>query len=679
MRWAAYKQQHQMGNRQQPQQPAASGSQRTIKAWIGSSTRGAAGDGWQQPSKQETKQWPAAICNADRAQSTPPRRECQIIGGCGAQSYSPVSAVTPSSTTSCAVLFQLQHSPTSATASTPTSCKEHQAAAVSLGSSSRGPSTAELAQLRVAVCQMLSHQQTEKSSTSGPGRAAAGCDSAKVSGKSPANNQQGQQQPEASIGCFNLTNSSKSKLTWNGFQKLCKGRGLTKAELSAGWQQHKRTGLLPEDIKQQADATHTQQHKQSSITGKWTGLKEWVQSRVSSRANSRAASRATSPNSSPGPLRQVRHLYQRQQQQQQQQHYMHQVPDKIAWPQAAMVACAGQLVQPASNSTPTDYMEQQQDLLELQLQEAQTAQEAAAAEIVIHQQQQQEVANNWQASSISRLFVPSQAAAVPDTPGGRKLRECVNDDDELLEGFGPWEPVNLHPSQLKQLKKMIPAKSGLYEWGARLPRQLYRSAAPGTSSLAVPHPAATGPTTAAEQAVAAGPSGDQEPEGLGPVVCFYLGKAGVCLLCGVGPSCLAAHCAVYKKEPALERKLAACRQCLDHMLDHWTQCSVFDGCGCRPGTNSSVLITWQLLVNCCLIPTAGSLRTGRLAASAVGYRGETLRTRFNKYALTKAGRLGPVREPHKVEWFEQLQAAGAQLYYRSGGEWASWGLIIGVA
>jgi hypothetical protein len=393
---------------------------------------------------------------------------------------------------------------------------------------------------------MLSNQQTEKRSTSGPVRAAAGCDSAKVSGKSSANNQQGQQQPEASIGCFNLTNSSKSKLTWNGFQKLCKGRGLTKAELSAGWQQHKRTGLLPEDIKQQADATHTQQHKQSSITGKWSELKEWVQSRVSSRANSRAASRATSPNSSPG-----RHLYQRQQQQ---QHYMHQVPDKIAWPQAAMVACAGQLVQPASNSTPTDYMEQQQDLLELQLQEAQAAQEAAAAAgIVIHQQQQQEVANNWQASSIGRLFVSSQAAAVPDTPGGRTIRECVNDDDELLEGFGPWEPVTLHPSQLKQLKQMIPAKAGLYEWGVRLPQQLYRSAGPGTSSLAGPHPAATGPTTAAEQAVAAGPSGDQEPEGLGPVVCFYLGKAGVCLMCGVGGSCLAAYCAVYKKNMHLKR------------------------------------------------------------------------------------------------------------------------------
>lgn len=65
-----------------------------------------------------------------------------------------------------------------------------------------------------------------------------------------------------------------------------------------------------------------------------------------------------------------------------------------------------------------------------------------------------------------------------------------------------------------------------------------------------------------------------------------------------------------------------------------------------------------------LFQNAGSLRTGRLAAAALGHRGEMLRTRFNKYALTKVGRLGPVREPHKDALFEQLQAAGAQLCYR---------------
>jgi hypothetical protein len=52
------------------------------------------------------------------------------------------------------------------------------------------------------------------------------------------------------------------------------------------------------------------------------------------------------------------------------------------------------------------------------------------------------------------------------------------------------------------------------------------------------------------------------------------------------------------------------------------------------------------------------------AAAAAG--GETLRTRFNKYALTKEGRLGPVREPHKDALFAQLQAAGGQLCYRWG-------------
>jgi hypothetical protein len=51
-------------------------------------------------------------------------------------------------------------------------------------------------------------------------------------------------------------------------------------------------------------------------------------------------------------------------------------------------------------------------------------------------------------------------------------------------------------------------------------------------------------------------------------------------------------------------------------------------------------------------------------AAAAAAPGETLRTRFNKYALTKAGRLGPVREPHKDALFAQLQAAGGQLCYR---------------
>jgi len=55
---------------------------------------------------------------------------------------------------------------------------------------------------------------------------------------------------------------------------------------------------------------------------------------------------------------------------------------------------------------------------------------------------------------------------------------------------------------------------------------------------------------------------------------------------------------------------------------------------------------------------------GAWAAAAAGGSGEVLRTRFNQYALTKAGKLGPVREPHKDQFFEQLQAAGAQLCYR---------------
>lgn len=77
----------------------------------------------------------------------------------------------------------------------------------------------------------------------------------------------------------------------------------------------------------------------------------------------------------------------------------------------------------------------------------------------------------------------------------------------------------------------------------------------------------------------------------------------------------------------------------------------------------------------CVLVHSGSLSGGRrqqqprLAATAhpqdcAAVVGETLRTRFNKYALTKAGRLGPMREPHKDALFQQLQAAGGQLYFR---------------
>ena len=44
--------------------------------------------------------------------------------------------------------------------------------------------------------------------------------------------------------------------------------------------------------------------------------------------------------------------------------------------------------------------------------------------------------------------------------------------------------------------------------------------------------------------------------------------------------------------------------------------------------------------------------------------GETLRSRLNKYCLTKAGQLGPKAEPHKAAIFAQQLHAGGRLHYR---------------
>jgi len=119
----------------------------------------------------------------------------------------------------------------------------------------------------------------------------------------------------------------------------------------------------------------------------------------------------------------------------------------------------------------------------------------------------------WAGTARVLLSLPASVTALV---AGRQLREAVTDDAQLLRGFGPWLPVTLLPGDLKRLKKVIPAKSGLYEWGARLPVDLYPAAAVQQSGAAMTLP----------------PSSSRGPlqRQLGPVVCFYLGKAGTHLL-----------------------------------------------------------------------------------------------------------------------------------------------------
>ncbi|WIA13224.1 hypothetical protein OEZ85_006816 [Tetradesmus obliquus] len=182
-------------------------------------------------------------------------------------------------------------------------------------------------------------------------------------------------------------------------------------------------------------------------------------------------------------------------------------------------------------------------------------------------------------------------------------------------------PVSLQPGALKRLKTAIPAKPGLYEWGVRLPAgttaahlaAAAAAVAAGGGAAAVRGVAAPGSSSsnAASSGVrtrsgAGGLAQGQPRVEYGPVICFYLGKAGTL---------------------SSARRLRQLR-------------SAMAGAAATAGTG-----------------------TATAAAAATG-PGETLRTRFNKYALTKAGRLGPVREPHKDALFAQLQAAGGQLCFR---------------
>jgi hypothetical protein len=117
-------------------------------------------------------------------------------------------------------------------------------------------------------------------------------------------------------GCFGRSwGSSRSKLSWNAFQKSCKGRGLTQGEISSAYRDAKQqylvslhTGVDPQDVDtflqqwQHQHQQHQQQHVcevQAAGGSRWSGLQQWLHSKAASRAASRACSTAVSPHSSP--------------------------------------------------------------------------------------------------------------------------------------------------------------------------------------------------------------------------------------------------------------------------------------------------------------------------------------------------------------------------------------------
>jgi hypothetical protein len=487
---------------------------------------------------------------------------------------------------------------------TPSSCcsSQQQAHGSCSNNSSLIPAQ-ELSALRTAVEHLLSGQQgleqhlqsvlLQDSSSSEelqyPGAAsAARSDALHACGSKQQQQQQHSPVGGAAVNCFGF---ASSVLSWNGFQKACKGLGMSKAELSAAWKHYKATGQLPGQLLQQqqqlaAEAAadwlppvqqHSQQQQQQLLgkpagSVKWASLKDWVQrtSRASSRAVSRVVSRVVSPAATPQPspggkARATRH------------HQQQQVSIEGHGAAAAAVAADGRCsiggfvtatAAVAGASVPAgqwleldreQYEAQQQAILEQQLQ---------AAEEELKQQQQQhrhhsQQQGQWQwpnpatqtgpllsssssssgSSSSSQPPASSSSAAPPGKYAGaasqqhcsnRTARELVDHSCHgLLDGFGPWMPVSLQSGRLKRLKTDIPAKPGLYEWGVRLPVGTtaadLAAAAAAADGLAAVHAGGSSRSASSGVRTRSGAGGLQQVQPAaeyGPVICFYLGKAG---------------------------------------------------------------------------------------------------------------------------------------------------------
>jgi hypothetical protein len=403
----------------------------------------------------------------------------------------------------------------------------------------------------------------------------------------------------ASMGCFGFNSSS---LSWNGFQRACKGLGMSKAQLSAAWKHYKATGQLPSQLQQQldtqpaADCTpsgqqprplqaqqhhHQQQQEHPAGSHKWATLKDWVQrtSRASSRAVSRAMSRVVSPAASPQPSPGAKARPKRQQQ----QLHATDIQDEAA--AAAMadavnsscsmggfVAAEAVAAAPAGHWLELDsagcHAYQRQVRLEQQLQENQQDLSNQQQHRQPGQQpasgQQQKQRQRPSAAVLSASHASSHSSSRPSGSAisnasrsstnskppvssvqmSRTAREVVDHScPGLLDGFGPWMPVSLQPCLLKHLKTAIPAKPGLYEWGVRLPAGTTAADLAGegaeagggaTAVRAIPVPGSSSSssrtiTTSSGVRIRSGAGGlaqGQPGTEYGPVICFYLGKAG---------------------------------------------------------------------------------------------------------------------------------------------------------
>eukprot|EP00879_Flechtneria_rotunda_P001218 GHRR01001365.1.p1 GENE.GHRR01001365.1~~GHRR01001365.1.p1 ORF type:complete len:915 (+),score=385.62 GHRR01001365.1:1991-4735(+) len=135
------------------------------------------------------------------------------------------------------------------------------------------------------------------------------------------------------------------------------------------------------------------------------------------------------------------------------------------------------------------------------------------------------------APSATRSPKPSNDLCI----SGRMPRECLADEySGVLSGFSSWVPVTLQPGHLKQTKKAIPAKAGLYEWGVRWPANDPLPVDAAEAAAALSNGGAVKVRVHAEMVTAAkvqladvSPWKGQADKCYGPVVGFYMGKAGM--------------------------------------------------------------------------------------------------------------------------------------------------------
>lgn len=392
---------------------------------------------------------------------------------------------------------------------------------------------------------------------------------ANVCGPPPPQQQQPPlQNTDVSVGCLGM--HSSGVLTWNGFQKLCKGKGMKQSEQSAAWKHYKATGELPQRLQQDLDAVRTQallhqqgkqQQQQQKGPTKWDAVKEWVVShsragsravsRVVSRAVSRAVSRVASPEASPQSIKGPQAAAGRDQQVRQQgqsagiidtrciEHDTYHTSLQHAFAAAAAAdphldqhadsCCSSSHCVAEQMLEPDDqldhWQQQQQHMLDMQILEAQSQQKwqpqaVCNKHLKVPDIVSQPIAVDAAAGLAAELqHWPAGSSAMPDTTrtaAGRLLRELLPDDcQDLFAGFTTWTHVSITPAILKQLKRKIPAQPGVYEWGARMP--LANSTHGNLGKVAL------GATAREVMGVAAAACTKVE---YGPIVCFYMGKAG---------------------------------------------------------------------------------------------------------------------------------------------------------